>query len=189
MAIITAPAFRFASIDWAFERPAQRNVAALNKVATDANAPWFGKWSARAELKYEETEDAFRLLRSFLLRCNGPLNKFRIPASTEPQNANAGVTVSSLAPQNSTTLVLSGVSTPLTKGQFVTVNDQLLLLFQDQIGSTILFEPPLRAQATGGTAVETANPTVLVQLAKAPIGWTIEPPQRFRAGFDVEEAI
>ena len=38
-------------------------------------------------------EDAYRLLRSFFVRCAGPVNAFKLYAVVELQNANSGVTV------------------------------------------------------------------------------------------------
>jgi hypothetical protein len=86
------------------------------------------------------------------------------------------------------TLSLSGYSTSLTDGQMVTVGGQLLQLTADQSGAAITFEPPLRAQAAAGDAVETANPFATVRLTQSEVGWAIEPPQRFTTSFDVEEA-
>lgn len=188
MATITAPDFTFAKLDWTLDRPAQINTSIQGKRTFPAN-PWYGKWRARAELAVSNGESAYRLLRSFLVRCQGPVNSFKLYAVVENQNANSGVTVTSTVAAGATSMALSGAATALTDGQMVTVNDQLLILTADQSGTTITFEPPLRAQATAGTAVETSRPWALVRMASPQVGWGVEPISRFSTAFDAEEVL
>lgn len=187
MALIAAPTLPLRGIEWTFDRPAQINTSLTGK-RTSEDEPWFGKWHARVELAVQQGEENFRAIRSFLVRCDGPVNTFQLPATVEPQNSNSGVTVASTAAVGASTMNLSGTTTPLVVGQMVTVGDQLLLLTDDQLGSTITFEPPLRAQATAGASVETANPYAVVHLASSEIGWSIGPWRRFATAFGVEEA-
>jgi hypothetical protein len=187
VALVTAPAFRLRGIEWALDRPAQVNADWSGKRTIDT-APLYGKWRARVELATEESEAAFRTLRSFLVRLCGHTHTFRLPATLDAQNANSGVTVASTAAAGAITMSLSGASAPLLAGQLVTVGNQLLQLVEDQAGAVIAFEPPLRAQASGGAAVETANPYALVHLSDGTVEWAVEPPQRFSASFAAEEA-
>ena len=187
MALITAPTLRLRGIEWTLDRPAQVNIDLSGKRRADT-APLYGKWSARVDLATYESEALFCPVRSFLVRCFGPVNSFDLPATLESQNANSGVTVASTAAAGATVLSLSGYSTALLAGQMATVNGQLLQLTEDQVGAVIAFEPPLRVQASATTAVETANPYARVHLADQQIAWNIEPPQRFSASFNVEEA-
>lgn len=189
MAVIAAPDFRVKSIDWSLDRPAQINSSLLTGKRTVTTAPWYGKWRASVELAPAVGEDGYRLLRSFLVRCQGPVHRFKLYAVAEPQNANSGVTVASTAASGATTMSLSGAATALTEGQMVTVNDQLVVLTADQAGAAITFEPPLRVQASAGTSVETARPWAMVRLTAAQSAWGVDPGQLFAADFDVEEAI
>lgn len=189
MATITVPDFRFARVDWEFDRPAQINQSLVSGKRTVSAAPWFGKWHARVELATTYGENAYRLLRSFFIRCQGPVNTFKLYAVTENQNSNSGVTVASTAAAGASSMTISGAATALTEGQMVTVNNQLLILTANQSGTTITFEPPLRAQATGGTSVETSRPWALVRLASPMAGWAVETGHRFNASFEVEEAL
>lgn len=128
----------------------------------------------------------FQPLRSFFVRCNGPANRFKIPGVAESQNANSGVTAGAAA-VGSSSMTISGAASALTEGQLVTVNEQLLALVADQTGSTITFEPPLRAAVALGAAVETSQPWAVVKMA-GDIGWQVELGPIFTASFSVEEA-
>lgn len=184
--MITAPTLRLSAIEWTLDRPAQINIDLVNK--RTVGAPLYGKWYAKVTLAAYETEALFCPVRSFLFRCNGVANSFQLPATIEPQNGNSGVTASA-ATAGATSLTLTGTSTALLDGQMVTVNDQLLQLTEDQSGSTITFEPPLRAAVSAGASVETANPYALVRMTGADIGWQIDPPEFFSASFNVEEVV
>lgn len=187
MATITAPDFTLRNIEWSLDRPAQIN-RAMTGVRTAPAEPWYGKRFARVELATIHDEDDYRLLRSFFVRCQGQVNSFKLYAVVENQNSNSGVTVGSTAAAGAVSMTLSGTTTALTEGQMVTVNDQLLTLTEDQSGSTITFEPPLREQASSGTSVETSRPWALVKLAAPQAGWGVDAPGQFNAAFEVEEA-
>jgi hypothetical protein len=183
--LITAPTLRLRSIEWFLDRPAQINADLTAK--RTIGTPLYGKWSARVDLATYETEALFAPIRSFLVRCNGPVNTFNLPATVEAQNSNTGVTVDVTAAAGATQMALDGASN-LLAGDMVTVGDQLLQLVEDQAGGVIIFEPALREEATAGASVETANPYAVVHLAQSEVAWNVEPPARFSASFDVEEA-
>jgi len=187
VATITAPDFAIRDIEWALDRPTQTNADILGERRVPAN-PWFGKWHARVELAPIQGEDNYRLLRSFFVRCLGQGNKFKLYAVAENQNSNSGVTVGATVAAGATSMTLSGAATPMTDGQMVTVNDQLLCLTADQSGSTITFEPPLRVQATLGTSVETSRPWAMMRLSGSEVEWGIGPGIRFDSAFEAEEA-
>lgn len=187
MAIQAAPDLRVAAIDWSLDRPGQVNTSTMTGKRTVPANPWHGKWSASVTLTPLPDEDSFRKVRSLLMRLRGQVHSFRLGATVESQNANSGVTVGATVAAGVTSMTLSGASTPMANGQMVTVNDQLLQLTAAQSGSTITFQPALRAQATIGTAIETSRPTALVRLAEAAVAWRISN-ARFEASFDVEEA-
>jgi hypothetical protein len=189
MGFITAPALKIKSIQWTLARPAQVNVSAWTGRRTVISDPWHGKWSARVELAAIVGEANVRAVRSFLARCRGTLNTFRLYATENAQNANLGVTVGSTAAAGATSMSLAGFSSSLLDGQFVTINGQLLQVIADQSGALITFEPPLRQQATAGTAVVTSRPYALVYMSSASLGWSADVGQLYGISFEVEEAI
>lgn len=189
MAFVIAPTFAIRSIQWTLDRPSQVNVSAYTGTRSVAANPWHGKWSAHVDLAIQQSENTFRATRSFLARCEGSTNIFRLYATVEPQNSNYGVTVASTAAAGSRQLSLSGYATSLTDGQYITVNGQLLCLTADQSGSTVYFEPPLREQASAGTTVVTSQPYALVYMTNSQLGYTIGQWRQFGMSFDCEEAI
>jgi hypothetical protein len=186
MAVITAPDFDIRHIDWSPDRPSQSNADWQGKRKVAAN-PWFEKWRAHLDLVPIVGEDNVRPLRSFFARCDGPVNRFPLRAVEGPQNANSGVTVASTAAAGATSMTLAGAATALKDGQLITVNGQLLQLVADQSGSTVNFEPQLRAQASAGAAVETSLPYATVFLATPPT-WSVAAGKIYSISFDVEEA-
>lgn len=189
MAYITAPDFALRSVNWSLDRPAQNNMSSWTGKRTVVANPWHGKWRARVELATVQGEDKVRSLRSFLARCKGQVNTFRLYATAGAQNSNKDVLSASAAAQGATSMTISGADTTLLDGQMVTVNGQLLVLTADQSGSTITFEPPLRKAVSAGTTVVTSRPYALVYMANSQQGYSIEPWRLFGSSFEVEEAI
>lgn len=190
MAIIlmpAAPARPVKHIEWTLARPAQVNRSAYSGSRTVVTSPWHGMWRARVQLVPIVGEANARAWRAFTAALKGQINTFRLPAAEGPQNGNSGVTLSANAAQNAGSCTIAGAATPLLAGQMITINDQLLMLTGIS-GSTLTFEPYLRAAANSGTAVETANPTCLVALATSSAGWSVDPGTQYDFSFDVEEA-
>lgn len=186
MAFIPAPDFRINGIEWGLLQPSQINVSIAGKRLVSSE-PLYGKWMAHVSLAPRVGAESVRLLRSFFIRC-GPVNTFNLSATDGPaQNANSGVTVSATAAAGAQSFSISGAATAMIVGQYVTVNNQLLLLTAVS-GNSLTFVPALRAQAVMGTAVETAEPFALVRLASEP-RWGIEPGPIYSISFDAEEAI
>ena len=120
-----------------------------------------GYFAAAVEI-FANTENQIRLLRSFHAKLRGPANTFHLPVSECDQHSGGNPTVSSGGGAGATTVTLSG-SPGLTEGQYATIpltggGAQLVLLTANISGSTLAFDPPLRAAAAAGGTVETVNP-------------------------------
>ena len=189
MATVSTPTLPLKSVKWTFRRGDNLLASGWTGNALVAANPWSGKFVASVTLATVQGESNVRTLKSWLARLKGSTQTFRLMATAGAQNANSGVTVTSTVAQGSTALDLSGAATPLTDGQLLTVNDQMLVCTADQSGSTVHFLPPLRQQAVAGTAVATAHPYCLVYMASSKNGWSIDKDQLFGISFDVEEAI
>ena len=130
-----------------------------------------------------------RALRAFLVNLKGAINSFRLYATIELQNANTGVTVSSTAASGASTMAITGYTTAMKAGQYMTVKGQLVCCTADQSGSTVYFQPPLRQSASAGTTVVTSRPYALVCLTDSRVGWAIGNARMHSISIDVEEAI
>lgn len=189
MATVSSPVLPLKSVKWTFKRGDNLLASGWTGKAVVAADPWSGKFVASVTLATVQGDATVRALKSWIARLKGSTQTFRLMATAGPQNANAGVTVTSNVAQGATSLSLSGAATPLTDGQLLTVNDQLLICTADQSGSTVSFLPPLRQAAAAGTTVVTSHPYCLVYMASSKNGWSIDKDQLFGIGFDVEEAI
>lgn len=195
MAIVTLPmTTRFAqSVAWTLDRPAQVNRSEYSGRRQVVANPWHGRWSAKVQLAPIVGQDNVLAWRAFLAALRGQVNSFRLPVSEGNQNANSGVTVDSTVAAGASELTMAGAATALKPGQWITVNDQALML--TSVGALVsggrqilTFEPSLRAQANAGAAIETANPWALVTLASSRTGWSVGPGQLYGIELDVEEA-
>jgi hypothetical protein len=191
MAFITAPAFKIKSVSWSLDRPSQSNVSSWTGRRQVLTNPWHGKWSAKVELAPIVGEANVLAMRSFLARCRGSVNTFRLYATEGAQNANGGVTVFATAPAGNAAIQLTGYASRLLEGQFFTVNGQLCLCTADQDTGTsiVTFEPPLRQPAAAGTPVVTSRPYALVYLSSSTAGWDVGAGQVYGISFTVDEAI
>ena len=188
MAFITAPDFRIRSIRWDLDRPAQSNISGWTGKRTATTNPWHSRRYAHVELAPVVGEANIRAMRSFLARCKGSLNTFRLYATEGAQNANSGVTASAAA-AGATSLTLAGYTTPLLDGQMLTINGQLLEATANQAGAVVSFDTKLRKAVTAGTKVVTARPYALVYMAGSRLGYSVDAGQLYGVSFDVEEAI
>lgn len=189
MTYVIAPDFRIKQIEWSLDRPAQVNRSEWTGKRTVVANPWHGKWRARAELAAVQGEAGVRALRAFLVNLKGAINSFRLYATIELQNANTGVTVSSTAASGASTMAITGYTTAMKAGQYMTVKGQLVCCTADQSGSTVYFQPPLRQSASAGTTVVTSRPYALVCLTDSRVGWAIGNARMHSISIDVEEAI
>lgn len=189
MATITFPSpARIKAIQWSLDRPAQISVSGYTGRRKVVANPWHGKWTASVELAAMDVAAA-RSWRSFLAALKGQINNFKLPASEEvAQNANSGVTVSVAGVQGATSFTITGAATAMLVGQMMTVNDQLLMI-TGVTGSTLTFEPPLRAAAAVGAAVETSRPYALMAMSSSTYSWSADLGPIYSFAFDAEESI
>lgn len=172
MAIIALPAnAEFDRLDWQLRATVQVNRSAWNqrRRVLDLDNGWFG-CSVEIEVSNENEDRAWRVFHALL---RGPANTFRLPATQCQQTVITGTAIQAAAGATAGAVTTStknwvNASVLLKAGQYVTVNDQLLMLTADVPASgtnrTISFDPPLRAAVTTNTTVEAANPTGLVYI-------------------------
>jgi hypothetical protein len=197
MATIALPAsVKIRSISWTLDRPAQVNRSAYTGVRRVVANPWHGIWKAQVQLAPILGESNVLAWRAFLASLKGQINNFHLPATEGPQNSNTGVTVYTTAAAGLNHIQLAGITTALAPGQMITVNGQLLMIVSVNALDTSThtqgisqFEPALRAAATTGTPVATANPYALVALADSAFQWSVDPGKQYGISFSVEEAI
>lgn len=115
------------------------------------------------------TETEARALRSLHAKLRGQANTFRLPATECAQVTAGTITLASDAAAGAVSISTTGwasASNLLVEGQWIMIADQLLLLTagvpSTGTNRTLTFDPPLRAAAVTGAAVEIANPTGLV---------------------------
>lgn len=186
---IDAPDLNIKTITWTLDVPSTNNVSAWTGIRTLVTDPWHSQWHAQVELAPVVGETNARKLRSFLGRCRGTLNTFRIPATEGKQNFNSGVSLLADAAAGTNSFTITGYDTALFDGQFVTIDGQLLMLSADQSGDTITFEPKLRKAAVAGTTVVTSEPYLLVYMSSNSNSWGVSPGQNYGMSFSVSEAI
>lgn len=195
MAIIPLPAgAEFDRIDWRPLEAVQVNRSQWNhrRRVLDLDN---GYLAASVEIEVT-TENEDRAWRAFHALLRGPANTFRLPATPCQQTVITGTAIQAAAAATAGATSLStknwaNASVLLKAGQYVTVNDQLLLLTADVPASgtnrTITFEPPLRADVALDTTILTEHPTGLVALPPdAPPPRTVNGVMNW--AFDVEEA-
>ena len=190
MALVTFPASaRIARADWRLDTPSQVNRSAWTGRRQVFGSPGHARWSASIALAPLVGQNSILAWRSFLVQLRGQINTFRLKAVEARQNTNSGITAAAAASAGARSMTVSTLAQPLFEGQFITANDQLLLItgVSGVGGTTLAFEPALRADLGLGTAVEVANPTAHVALVDSGFGWSVDRGQVYTVGFDVEE--
>lgn len=168
MAIITLPSgLEYDRLDWRPVASAQVNRSQWNNArrAMDLDN---GYMAASVEIEVP-TENEARALKAFHAKLRGGLNTFRLPATQCAQVTSGTITLAAGASAGAVSISTAGwggASALLKAGQYITIADQLLMLTADVPASgtnrTLAIDPPLRAAASSGAAVEIANPTGLV---------------------------
>jgi len=192
MAIITLPA-----------EPAPQRVVFDPDQPTLFNRSWTGKrrgvilpqahrWNFQAAWPRIRGAD-FYPWRAFLMQLRGAANSFRLVVDHKQRLTGITPRVNG-AGQGGYSLVTDGWGDDgrkLEAGQFVTVNDQLLVLTApvDAVSgaATIQFEPYLRLSPADNALVIVDRPTALVALADGKRTWTIEPGQINAFALNLEE--
>ena len=194
--LITMPASPVAAnIAWDIDVPAQANRAEFTgkrRVTLLTAAP---RWYATVKLPAIIGEDRVLDWRAFVVDCDGIANSFRLIACERDQIAGIAVAVKG-AGQSGTTLLTKGWGAPgqkLKRGQFVTVDGQLLMLqapvFADVNGNAVLsFKPYLRAIPADGAVLEVRRPFAVMSMSDPKNGWSVAIGQNYGVEFPCEES-
>lgn len=185
-----------AKIDWSIDQPAQVNrgeFTGRRRVTILTAAPRF---YAQVILPPILGEDRVLDWRAFVVDLDGVANSFRLVA-VERDQMPAGVAVSvDGAGQGGLQLATKGwgaAGQKLKRGQFVTVNDQLLMLrapvIADVNGRAVLsVKPYLRLSPIDNAPLEVRRPYALMAMSDPRNGWSVGIGQNYAVSFACEEA-
>lgn len=133
--------------------------------------------------------------RAFVFDCDGVANKFQLIACERDQIAEAGVVVDG-AGQYGQALATRGWASPglkLSRGQFITVGEQLLIVrapvVADGAGrASISFKPYIRLSPADGAPIEVRRPYAVMSMTDPKNGWDVDVGQNYAVTFECEEA-
>jgi len=184
-----------ANIEWTLDQPGQVNRSEFTgrrKVTILAAAP---RWSAKVTMPPILGEAAALTWRAFAVDLDGVANSFRLVIVEGPQLP--GITPHVVGGgQFGHSLATGGwgaAGPKLKRGQFVTINDQPLMLTADIIAdgagnATISFKAYIRVSPVDGLQIEANEPYALVSMTDSKAGWTVGIGQKYAFTFDVEES-
>jgi len=196
MSLIPFPAAPVpASIEWKPNQPTQVNRGEFSKkrrVTILAAAP---RLHARVTLPPIIGEDSVLDWRAFVVDCEGRANRFKLIACERDQIVGVAPVVAG-AGQAGRSLQTSGWGTAgvkLRRGQFVTVNEQLLILMQNVVAdaagiATINFKPHLRVVPANGAQLEVKRPYAVMSMSSDDTGWLAGVGQEYSVSFECEES-
>jgi len=184
-----------ANIAWDIEQPGQANrgeFTGRRRATLLAQAP---RWYAEVTLPPIIGEARVYDWRAFVVDCDGIANSFRVIACERPQITGVAVTVKG-AGQFAHQLVTQGwgaAGRKLRRGQFFTVNDQLLMLQADVVAdasgvAVLTFKPYLRFSPANGAVVEVTRPYAVMVMTDPRNGWKVGIGQNYAVTFKCEEA-
>jgi len=184
-----------ASIDWKVNQPTQANRSEFSKkrrVTILAAAP---RLHARVTLPRILGEENVFEWRAFVVDCDGKANRFKLIACERDQLTGVAPVVAG-AGQAGRTLQTSGWGTPglkLKRGQFFTVDEQLLILMQNVVAdengnATLRFKPYLRVVPANGASLEVKRPYAVMSMSSDDTGWLADVGQEYGVSFDCEES-
>jgi len=184
-----------ANIAWDIDQPGQANrgeFTGRRRATLLAQAP---RWYAEVTLPPIIGEARVYDWRAFVVDCDGIANSFRVIACERPQITGVAVTVRG-AGQFAHQLITQGwgaAGRKLRRGQFLTVNDQLLMLQADVIAdgsgvAVLTFKPYLRFSPANGAAVEVTRPYAVMVMTDPRSGWKVGIGQNYAVTFKCEEA-
>lgn len=184
-----------AGVEWELDQPAQRNEAEFTGVARVTYLPAAPRWYAKAKLPAIVGEANVLDWRAFVIDLDGIVNCFRLVACERDQITGVAPVVDG-AGQGGLRLATRGWGAPglkLKRGQFVTVNDQLLMLMAPVVAdadgrATLSFKPYLRFAPADGAGLEVRRPYALVSSVDTRNGWKVGIGQNYEITFDVREA-
>ncbi|MEJ8630588.1 hypothetical protein P0F65_13460 [Sphingomonas sp. I4] len=182
-------------IEWELDQPGQRNEAEFTGTARVTLLPAAPRWFAKAKLPPIIGEANVLDWRAFVVDLDGIANSFRLTAcerdqliGVTPVVDGAGQGGFRLATRN-----WGGPGLKLKRGQFVTVNNQLLMLMAPVVAdangrATLSFKPYLRFAPEDGAGVEARRPYAVVSSVDTRNGWKVGIGQNYEIEFSVREA-
>ena len=184
-----------ARIDWKLRQPTQVNrseFTSRRRVTILSAAP---RLRAQVTLPAIVGEDRVFDWRAFAADCEGQANKFRVIACERDQINLSSVVIAG-AGQGGRTLQTAGWGAPglkLKRGQFVTVDEQLLILMADVIASEsgtaqLSFKPHVRVVPANGAPIEVRRPYAIMSMTSDDTGWTADVGQEYAVSFECEES-
>lgn len=196
MSLIIMPANPVpAKVDWRFKQPTQVNRSEFTKrrrVTILAATP---RVSARVTLPTILGEDGVLAWRAFAFDVDGQANRFRVIACERDQIVGVAPVVNGAGQAGKTlqTLGWGDAGLKLRRGQFVTINEQLLCLMADVVAdaagaAAIQFKPHLRLVPANGAAIEVTRPYAVMAMATDETGWVADVGQEYAVSFDCEES-
>jgi hypothetical protein len=195
MSIIAWPAgVGIRRAQWAIDEPAQVNRSEFTgrrQVVLLAIAP---RWRVSVEFAPLIGQAAILALRAFLLDLKGQANTFKLVAVEASQISGVAPLVNG-AGQTGYALVTDGWGADglkLLRGQFVTVNDQLLMLSANVTAAggaaTLVFNTALRVAPADNAPITVDLPYALLALSAPSVGWSVDPGQIYGVTLTAEEA-
>lgn len=219
MATITLPSTpKPRGTEWRLEMPAQVNVSQWTG-ARQALSSGRGWWECTFSLPTIGGAANASPWRSFMAQMRGGANDCQVPVDGVSQRpfpssgtatlwldfaetdyySDGGTDYQPLvngASQTGRTLITDGWNenaTTLVEGQFITINNQLLILTADVTAdntgaATISFEPPLRASPADNAAIEFREPYALMYLTEPKQGYNYDTGVFYSFSFEFREA-
>lgn len=195
MATITFPSDpKPSGMQWKMVMPSQNNVSGWTgqRQVLASNRGW---WECSFALPPIVGRAAAKPWKSFIAQARGMANDFRVPVDPTPQSALANTVLVRGAGQTGRSIVTDGwptSATPLSAGDYVTIEDQLLQLTasvtSDGSGiATLTFEPPIRSAPADYTSVEYKNPYALMYFVEEPMQ-SVGLADVYTIGFELREA-
>jgi len=193
--LITMPSKPVAAdIDWTIEQPAQVNrseVTSKRRVVLLGQAP---RWSAKVSLPPIIGERNVEAWRAFVVDLDGVANTFKLIACENDQITGVAPLVKG-GGQAGFSLQTDGwgaAGQKLRRGQFITINDQLLMLMApvvaDATGNALIrFKPYIRTVPADNAAMEVKRPYSLMSMTDPKNGWQVGIGQKYGVQFECEE--
>ncbi len=196
MAVIALPQSPVPNgIEWDLDQPGQRNEAEFTGVSRVTYLPAAPRWYAKAKLPAIVGEANVLDWRAFVVDLDGIANSFRLVACERDQITGVAPVIDGAGQGGRQLLTRNWGSAglKLKRGQFVTINDQLLMLMApvvaDANGAALIsFKPYIRVSPPAGTMLEVRRPYALVSSVDTRNGWKVGIGQNYAIEFDVREA-
>lgn len=195
MALITLPSGLIQTVEWTVIQPGQSNQSPYTGRGKDQ--PSGHAWHEARVVWTPLQGNAILARRRFLAAAGKKGNTFRLEIVDGPdQSALASVLVKG-AGQTGYSLLTDGwgaAGTKLLAGQYITVNNQAIMLAADAVANgsgevTLSLEYALRAAPADNLAVEVKRPWVLMKIPDARVGWSVGPGALYGSSFSCVEVV